>query len=112
MVSFLQNCLARQVSDVLLLYFYSYLIFLLFLYAQDQVRALEGKDLNVDHPVTTADYLALLRNSDVPNQLQLKFRAICVVNQTSASKKRLVKNTQIIIKSLHKKILCCSFLAF
>ena len=49
-------------------------------YAYDQVRTLDDNDLVIDHPIATADYLALLRHPGIPNhELQLKEGAICIL---------------------------------
>jgi hypothetical protein len=49
-------------------------------YAYDQVRALDDDEPIHDHPVATADYLALLRHPGIPNhELQLKEGAICIL---------------------------------
>jgi hypothetical protein len=72
-------------------------------YAQDQVRALEGNDLILDHPVATSDYLVLLTHPGVPNhELQLKVGAICVLTRNLSIKKGLVKNAYVIIKSVQR----------
>jgi hypothetical protein len=72
-------------------------------YAQDHVKALESNDLITDHPVATADYLALLTHPGVPNhELHLKVGAICVLTCNLSIKKGLVKNARVVIKSLHR----------
>ena len=47
-------------------------------YAFDQVKALDDGEVILDHPIATADYLALLRHPGVPNhELQLKVGTVC-----------------------------------
>ena len=71
-------------------------------YAYDQVKALDGEVI-LDHPVATADYLALLRHPGVPNhELQLKVGAVCVLTRNLSVRKGLVKNARIVIKSLQR----------
>jgi hypothetical protein len=72
-------------------------------YAYDQVKALDDDNVILDHPVATADYLALLRHPGVPNhELQLKVGAICVLTRNLSVRKGLVKNARIMVKSLQR----------
>jgi hypothetical protein len=72
-------------------------------YAYDQVKAFDDGQVILDHPVATADYLALLRHPGVPNhELQLKVGAVCILTQNLSVRKGLVKNARVMIKSLQQ----------
>lgn len=72
-------------------------------YAFDQVKALDDGEVILDHPIATADYLALLRHPGVPNhELQLKLGAVCVLTRNLSVRKGLVKNARVVIKSFQR----------
>jgi hypothetical protein len=94
-VSFLFYHIFSLISD----YFFTTVTF----YAYDQVKTLDDDEPVLDHPIATADYLALLRHPGVPNhELELKEGAICVLIRNLSIAKGLVKNARVVIKSLRR----------